>query len=183
MFLVILALLFYLFAYFADTLVEEWPRIRGYAQNVRGLVDDVTMGDPNKIVHYQGVSGVITEKGHEFANVKFAISGYVYFGGLTARNAAERAMLDSLAPGSTIMVYYDPNNPTITVMAPTYAEAQAKMKGMKTSYTKVKSRDPKEKRNYMPGASRGAVDQIRIGSILIGTVFLILGARGKRDDD
>jgi|AGTN01.3.fsa_nt_gi hypothetical protein len=183
MFLVILALLFYLFAYFADTLVDEWPRIRGYAQNVRGLVDDVTMGDPNKIVHYQGVSGVITEKGHEFANVKFAISGYVYFGGLTARNAAERAMLDSLSPGSTIMVYYDPANPTITVMGPTYLEAQAKMKGQKTSYTKTKSRDPKDKRAYLPGFSRPVVDQIRIGSILVGTVFLILGARGKREDD
>lgn len=183
MFLVVLALLFYLFAYFADTIVEEWPRIRGYAHNVRGLVDDVTMGDPNKIVHYQGVSGVITEKGHEFANVKFAIKGYVYFGGLTARNAQERAMLDSLAPGSSILVYYDPSNPTITVMGPTYQEAQAKMKGMKTSYTKTKARDPRDKRAYMPGISRPIVDQIRIGSILVGTVFLILGARGKREDD
>jgi hypothetical protein len=182
MFLVILALLFYLLAYFADTLVDEWPRIRGYAQNVRGLVDDLTMGDPYKIVNYQGVAGTITEKGEEFCNVKFVIKGYVYFGGLTARNGQERAILASSPPGGSIMVYYDPLNPTITVMQPTYLEAQSKVKGTRRSVSKTNGMR-KEKRVYLSGFSRPVVDQIRIGSILIGTVLLILGARGKQDDD
>ncbi|MBX3074992.1 hypothetical protein KF707_08350 [Candidatus Obscuribacterales bacterium] len=179
--LIFLAFVFFTCAYFAEPIAQEWPTVQKYATNVRGFFDDFSAGDPSKIIYYKTATAEIMEHGFESANIKYAISGYYMTTGISARNEQERLLLQATPNGSGLNVYYDPNNPTIVVMQPTYNEALRKMKGVyipKGGYKgKRTSARFVEGYGYSP-----IVNYVRLACIIVGGVLLYLGAQPPKAD-
>lgn len=178
--LIVMACVLFLIAYFAEPIVEEYPVYSRNFGGIRGFVDDFSAGDPIKIVKYESTTGIITSlNGGDSANVKYSIKGYIYQGGVTARNEQERRILRTSAVGNGMVIYYDPVNTTIAVMQPTYLEAQRRIKGMRSS-TEPARKKPK----FMPGYGHNPrVEYVRLGSLIMGMIFLVMGVRTRRDDD
>ena len=150
-----------------------------WGASVRSVVDDFGAGDPGKIIHYKAATATITNKQYESANVKYNIDGYLMQTGLNARNAEERRLLNISPAGGQVMIYYDPKNPTIVVLQPTYVAAKKKMKNVRIDKRTGKKVRPK--RHFMPGEGFSKkVTYFRIGCIGVGLLFLFFGARQLR---
>ncbi len=181
--LIFLAFVFFTVAYFAEPVVNEFPKLGKGVGAVRGFFDDFAAGDPNKIVNYKSATAIVIGKNYESANIKYPISGYFMTTGIIARNDRERQLLEGMPVGGGMVIFYDPVNPTIAVMEPTWNEAQRKMRGVHrpTGGTQRKQRDGKI--SYMPGFGYNPmVNYVRISCCVVGVVLLFLGATPPKDD-
>ncbi|MDZ4836103.1 MAG: hypothetical protein SGJ27_20180 [Candidatus Melainabacteria bacterium] len=179
--LIFLAFVFFTAAYYAEPIANEWPTVQKAFGNVRGFVDDFGAGDPNKIINYQMVTATIMDHGYESANIRYPIHGYLMTTGISARNDIERIQLKNIPNGSGILIHYDPANPTICVMQPTYNEAIRKMKGIYIPKGGYKGK--RQTAQYMPGYGNSTiVNYVRLACIVIGGVLLYMGAQPPKPD-
>jgi len=179
--LIFLAFVLFTAAYFAEPIATEWPTVQKAFGGVRGFFDDFSSGDPSKIIHYKTAAAVIMNKSYESANIKYPIHGYFMTTGISARNEEERLMLEAIPAGSGIMIHYDPANPTVVVMQPTFNAAMRKMKN--TYIPKGGYKGKRASAKYMPGYGYSPiVNYVRLACIVLGGVFLYLGAQPPKDE-
>jgi hypothetical protein len=179
--LIFLAFVFFTCAYFAEPIAENWPTVQKYAGNVRGFFDDFSTGDPSKIIYYQTATAEIMSHGYDSANIKYSIHGYYMTTGMSARNEQERQLLEATPNGSGIMIHYDPVNPTVVVMQPTFDAAMRKMRGVHVPKGGYKGKRTSAK--FMDGYGYSPiVNYVRLACIIIGGTFLYLGAQPPKAD-
>ncbi len=179
--LIFLAFVFFTAAYYAEPIAMEWPTVQKAFTNVRGFADDFAGGDPNKIINYQMTTATVLDHGFESANIKYPHHGYLMTTGINARNETERVMLQNTPNNSGIIVFYDPANPTIAVMQPTYNEAVRKMKHIYIPKGGFKGK--RAHASYMPGFGYASiVTYVRLACIVIGGVLLYFGAQPPKAD-
>jgi hypothetical protein len=173
-----LAFLLFAAAFFAEPIFEHFPAI---STDVRSVMDDFGAGDPKKIIHYRQATATIMEHGYDSAKVKYPMDGYIMATGITARNAEERSLLKRLPNGSSLVVFYDPVNPTIVVMQPTYNLAQSKMRLV--NIPKGGYGERKGKKHFIAGYGvTERINYFRIGCIVIGFALLFSGAQALKSD-
>lgn len=179
--LIFLAFALFTCAYFAETIAQEWPTVAKGFSSVRGFVDDFAGGDPSKIIHYQTATAIVMNHGFESANIKYPMHGYYVTTGISARSEEERQLLEATPKGQGIMVHYDPNNPTIVVLQPTFNAAMRKMKGVYTPKGGFKGKRANAK--FMDGYGYAPiVNYVRLACIILGGTLLYLGARPPKAD-
>ena len=173
-----LAFLLFAAAFFAEPIFEYMP---GVSTDVRSVLDDFGAGDPKKIIHYRQATANIMEHGYDSAKVKYPMDGYIMATGITARNDEERSLLKRLPNGSSLVVFYDPVNPTIVVMQPTYNLARSKMK--RVTIPKGGFGKRKGKKHFIAGYGVSEkINYFRIGCIVIGFALLFSGAQALKSD-
>ncbi len=179
--LIFLAFVFFTCAYYAEPIANNWPLVQKGFTNLRGFADDFGAGDPNKIINYKTATAIVVDHGYESANIKYSIQGYYMVTGITARNETERVTLAATPNGSGIIVWYDPVNPTIVVMQPTYNEALRKMKNVYIPKGGFKGKRANAK--FMEGYGYASIVlYVRLACIVIGGVLLYFGAQPPKAD-
>lgn len=163
-------------AFFAEPIIEHMPAI---TKDVRSVIDDFGAGDPKKIIHYKQATATLMKHGFDSAEIKYPIDGFFMATGINARNNEERSLLKRLPNGSSMVVYYDPVNPTIVVMQPTYTTANNKMKDINLPKGGYGPR--KKQAAYVPGYGMSSkVTYFRIACIFLGFTFLLTGSKALR---